>query len=330
MTLSLIVPVHKEQDPAKLAACLRSILAADPLPDEIVLVSDGTKVSINKLIKDTSRIDQLSTQKKLGPAHARNKGAAHASGDILVFIDSDIVVPKNLFHLIKDQFRAAPNLTALFGSYDNQPSEPNFLSQYRNLLHHFVHQTSNSKASTFWTGCGVIKRSVFMEMGGFDAGKYPLPSIEDIALGYRLTSADYNIRLCKKIQVKHLKKWNAVNMIKVDFFQRALPWSEIIINQKGLINDLNIKSKDRWSVTMVFLFGLSLLLIFFNPYLIIASILLTAIFLLLNYQLYQFFYREKGGWFTIRVIPWQGVFYFTSGLAFILAILKSLKKTSHE
>ena len=71
------------------------------------------------------------------------------------------------------------------------------VSQYRNLLHHFVHQHGNSEASTFWAGCGAIRRSVFEEMGGFDEQRFPTPSIEDIELGYRLRQAGHRILLDK-------------------------------------------------------------------------------------------------------------------------------------
>ncbi len=49
-----------------------------------------------------------------------------------------------------------PDLAAVFGSYDDEPAAPNFLSQYKNLFHHFVHQQGSAEASTFWSGCGAI------------------------------------------------------------------------------------------------------------------------------------------------------------------------------
>ena len=69
---------------------------------------------------------------------------------------------------------------------------PGLVSQYRNLLHHFVHQQGEFEGDirpvrTFWTGCGMIRREVFLAFGGFDPRLYPRPAIEDIELGYRLT-----------------------------------------------------------------------------------------------------------------------------------------------
>ena len=77
-------------------------------------------------------------------------------------------------------------------------------------------------ASTFWSACDAIRRNVFMAMKNFDEG-YDQPSIEDIELGYRLKQTGHKIRLCKGLQIKHLKRWNIVSLLKSDFFDRALP-----------------------------------------------------------------------------------------------------------
>ena len=78
-----------------------------------------------------------------------------------------------------------------------------------------------------------------LALGGFDEG-YRQPSIEDIELGYRLKQAGHRIRLCKALQVKHLKRWSVVSLLKSDFFDRALPWTELILRDRRVINDLNL------------------------------------------------------------------------------------------
>jgi hypothetical protein len=60
-----------------------------------------------------------------------------------------------------EAFQNDHDLAAVIGSYDDEPFEPNFLSQYKNLLHHYVHQTANRDASTFWGACGAIRRESF-------------------------------------------------------------------------------------------------------------------------------------------------------------------------
>lgn len=319
LSISIIVPIHVGQDSKILKACLDSLLQASPPPFEIILVSDGKMVPLPE-VENPSRILQLETTIKLGPSVARNLGATHASGEILCFIDSDVVVPPDLVQLVRHEFQKNPSADALFGSYDAAPFMPNFLSQYRNLLHHYIHQTGKEDASTFWAGCGAIRREIFLEAGGFNGNRFPHPSVEDIDLGYRLINAGHFIRLAKNIQVKHLKKWQALSMIKVDFFHRALPWTKLLLEKKELANDLNIKITDRLSVTAVFLIIAVVLLSFCNPLFVTFLIPVFLLFLLLNYKLYKFYLRNKGGLFTLKVIPWQIIFYFLSGLGFIVGI----------
>jgi hypothetical protein len=119
-------------------------------------------------------------------------------------------------------------------------------------MHCFVHQKSRSEATTFWAGCGAIRRQVFLDFGGFDE-KYSSPSIEDIELGYRLFRAHRKLILRADLQVKHLKHWSLRSMMKADFYYRALPWSELSLGSGRMPNDLNLAISQRISVAVVFI-----------------------------------------------------------------------------
>jgi hypothetical protein len=73
-----------------------------------------------------------------GPARARKWDSLSARGDIIFFVDADVAVPPDIVCQISAVFQQQPDLAAVFGSYDDQPTETNFFSQYRNLLHHFA------------------------------------------------------------------------------------------------------------------------------------------------------------------------------------------------
>ena len=60
-----------------------------------------------------------------------------------------------------------------------------------------------------------------------------------------MKQAGYRIRLSKELQVKHLKRWNIRSLLKSDFFDRALPWTELILRDRGFINDLNLRTSSR-------------------------------------------------------------------------------------
>ncbi len=93
-------------------------------------------------------------------------GVRQALGEIVVFVDADVVVPPGALGLIAEEFDRDADLAALFGSYDESPAWGSFLSQYKNLMHHYVHQISSEQAVTFWAGCGAMRRDVFEQFGG--------------------------------------------------------------------------------------------------------------------------------------------------------------------
>jgi hypothetical protein len=220
-------------------------------------------------------------------------------------------------------FARDPGIDALFGSYDDDPGESNFLSQYRNLLHHYIHQQGNDDASTFWGACGAIRREVFLSNGGFDE-RYRRPSVEDIEFGYRLKKTGHRIQLCKSLQVKHLKRWDAISMLKADVFQRALPWTEIILKEGNCINDLNTTMSGRASVALMIVLVCVLVFSWWQPVVLAAAGVAALALLLLNARLYRFLFRKRGLQFTIQSIPWHWLYFFYSGIAFALGTVRHL------
>lgn len=183
---------------------------------EIILVDDASTDNSLAIAK-RFEVKVMSLEKNSGPASARNRGAKEASGDVLFFIDSDVVVESDSVEKVRRIFTENKTIAAIFGSYDDAPAEKNFLSQYRNLLHHYFHQQNPAQAETFWAGCGAIRKKIFLSVGGFDTERFLRPQIEDIELGYRLRENDYRILLVKDLQVKHLKRWTFDKMLKTDF-----------------------------------------------------------------------------------------------------------------
>lgn len=162
--LSLTAVVPATDHPDSLARCLQAIRQANDAPEEIVVV------------------DECGLP---GPAAARNDGARRAGGDILFFVDADVLPHADAFERIRSAFES-PDLIAVFGSYDDAPEAKGTVSSFRNLLHHHVHQQAAGPAATFWAGLGAVRREAFLSVGGFDPERYPTASIEDIELGTRL------------------------------------------------------------------------------------------------------------------------------------------------
>jgi GT2 family glycosyltransferase len=205
-----------------------------------------------------ARVIRLDRQQ--GPGAARNRGAKEASGDILFFVDADVVLHDDALALAVGTFESEPNVCAVFGSYDDEPAHRSFLSQYRNLFHHWVHQASDTEASTFWAGCGAIRRMVFMESGGFDCD-YRYPSIEDIELGGRLRRAGHRIRLNKSMFGRHLKQWRFWNMVFTDIFVRGAPWMRLLLRDRQVPSQLNLSYRSRMATMIAVLLLASVLVL---------------------------------------------------------------------
>jgi GT2 family glycosyltransferase len=315
--VAIIVPVGGAAPAWK--RCAQSLARLDPAPGEIVIVIDGPNDNLASRAAEVDALVLVLGQRG-GPARARNIGARETAREILLFIDSDIEVPTDLAARVAEIFSADRELTAIIGSYDDTPGDPGFLSQYRNLLHHFVHQKGRETASTFWAGCGAIRRRTFHEVGGFDQS-YPVPSIEDIELGSRLVRSGHTIRLAKELQVKHLKKWRLADMMAADLVRRAAPWTQLMLREGQMVNDLNVKTRDRISVFLAFITPIILLAALMWPPLLgigaVASILLG----ILNVDLFRFFLRRRGVLFMLGGIPLYWAYLVICGLGFALGLL---------
>ena len=277
VSISVIIPARNAS--AHLTRCLDALSYSRCQPFETILIDDDSQDDTAE-IAETFGIRVIRNGKRMGPAVGRNLAAKQATGDILFFIDSDVCAKADTLSQIQDHFDSDPELDALMGSYDTDPYCPDFISQYRNLMHSYVHQKGAVRASTFWSGCGAIRRSVFEEHSGFSED-YDRPAIEDIELGYRLVRDGHKIMLDRELLVTHLKKWTFIGLVKTDILDRGIPWTELILRDKFMPNDLNLQLSQRVSVALVFiLIGLSGTLAVLNGiYMVIP--LFATIFLML-------------------------------------------------
>ncbi len=305
--VSVVVPVYN--DARNLADCLAALQAAMIPGAELIVVDDASPDDSAAIARKVGARG-IPIEPNSGPAAARNRGATVATGDVLFFVDADVVVAPDAVRRVADTLAATSDLAAVFGSYDDAPRAPGLISQYRNLLHHFVHQQGNPDASTFWAGCGAIRRSTFAQVGGFDEGAFGR-AIEDIELGYRVRRAGQRILLDKRLLGTHLKAWTFTSLIRTDVMVRAIPWSRLIM-ARGIPNDLNLRTDQRLSAVLVLLVLAALLLAPLRPILIVPAALAFLAVATLNRTLYSFFLKRRGVRFTAAAILLHLLYYLYS------------------
>lgn len=311
-TISVVIPVLNGAESLK--RCLEALKNSRTPALEHIVVDDGSSDNSREIAEAWGAV-VLRTQGDAGPAAARNLGARRARGELLLFVDSDVCVRPDTLTRIQSRFAADPGIDALLGSYDDEPPAPGFVSQYKNLQHHYVHQRGRTDAATFWSGCGAIRAGVFQAAGGFSEA-YARPCVEDIELGYRLRAAQRRIVLDPAIQVTHLKRYRLTTLWRSDIFDRALPWTQLILRSRNLPNDLNLASDQRVCGVLV-VSGVALIPVCLATAAPVALAgLPLAVAILLNRDFCRFLSHKRGWFFAVRSIPLQLAYYLYSAGAF--------------
>ena len=314
MYLSIIVPTYN-CIPA-LRRCLAALQEQVGSEMEIIVVDDASTDATPNVAAETG-VRVIRARQNGGPGAARNLGAGVATGDILLFVDSDVVIGKGMLQRVVESFKRDHNITALFGSYDDSPDARGLVSSYRNLLHHYMHQTGNPNADTFWAGFGAVKKRVFLDVGGFDAKRYSRPSIEDIEFGYRLKQAGHVILLDPQLQAKHLKEWTLKSIVLTDVFCRAIPWTQLILERGQAMTGLNVKFGQRASGALTLLALLLLVPAIVQPQFLFGTVAALLLVFTLNVSLYAFFWRARGAVFAIGCFPLHLLYLLYSTLSFM-------------
>lgn len=311
LSVSVVVPAH--QAAGEITSCLNGILEAGFRPEEILVVDDGSRDGTGE-IASALGVRVIRNEAPLRPAFARNRGVAETSGDVIVFVDADVVIHPGARELIMGLFAREKGLVGLFGSYDDAPAKQTLVSRYRNLLHHHVHQQSAGEAATFWTGFGAVRRDAFIAASGF---RREWENIEDVELGLRLTAEGGRIILVPDLLCKHLKEWTLAGMFRTDLFGRAIPWTRLIVSGRTGVGNLNLSLSHRLGAAMVPVFALSLFLSFFFPAFLWIAGCAFLVFLASNLRLLALLYRSGGLSLMLASLPLHAVHYFAALLGYL-------------
>jgi glycosyltransferase involved in cell wall biosynthesis len=357
--VSVVVPARDAA--AHLPRCLDALSHSHYTRFEIIVIDDASTDATADIARSRGcKVLRLDAQS--GTAAARNRGAREARGDVLLFVDADVEVQRDTLaraaaHFVTPDVMMMTNVTtknvkttndgadknvadpveyvvAVFGSYDDAPAEANFASQFKNLFHHYTHQRSPRRASTFWAGCGAIRSDAFDAVGGFDARRYARPSVEDIELGYRLRRAGFSIALDPTLQAKHLKRWTLASLVRADVRDRAVPWSRLILEGEGMIDELNLRVAGRVSVALVLLASsllaltASMLTAFlfaltpatpaaWLPASSLAALTLIAV-VAINRELYRYLFRLRGARFAAASCAMHLLYFLYGGVTYAL------------
>ena len=322
---SVIMPAYRA---AGMLPDTLGALHASSLPRarwELLVVDDASPDTTGAVAEAIADVVLRLTGSPRGPGHARNAAASVAKGRWLVFVDADIRVHQDTLVRFMAAITTHPEAAAIFGAYDAHPAAGSLISQYRNLLHRYVHLTGAGPAETFWAGLGAVRRDWFARLGGFDTRRYPTPQIEDIELGYRLRDLGGEIILDPSIQGTHLKRWTLAMMLRTDFRDRAVPWMQLLLERQGRsVPSLNVGWTERAKVGVA-----AVALVAPVAALVLGTLwplgvlgLGAALLAAWNLPMYRWFAGQRGLAFTAAVLPLHLAYYGTSAVAAVTAILR--------
>ena len=195
---SIIIPTFNR--PAQLTHCLQSLarLGYPRERFEVIVVDDGSKSPIETVVSSfTNRLSvTLITQPHSGPAIARNKGAAHAKGELLAFTDDDCAPAADWLKALAVRFNGTPD--NMIGGRTLNVLLNNPYSTASDLLIRYLYSYYNAspdQARFFTTNNLALPSHCFCRIGGFDA-LFPRAAAEDrefcerwLRHGFRMTYA---------------------------------------------------------------------------------------------------------------------------------------------
>jgi GT2 family glycosyltransferase len=204
--VSIIVISHNEGE--YLGRTIESFLAALPPQAEILVVDDWSTDGSASALQNDRVVRILRPARRLGAVKARNYGARYARGEILLFSDAHVEVPKNWFGpLLAPLTRPAVGAVGPAISMMYHPDSTGFTLRFTDsaLNSEWGRREGQYPYAVPLLGAGFcgMRREVFDAFGGFDTGMI-MYGMEDPELDIRLWSFGYECVLVPDVEIAHL------------------------------------------------------------------------------------------------------------------------------
>lgn len=319
MKYSIIIPVYNGEK--YIRNCINSILLSKFDQNfEIIVVDDASNDHSYEIAREFE-LQVIRLKKNQGPSNARNVGALHAKGDILIFIDCDIELFPVTLQQIDDFLNVNSKFVCVSCNYEPNCKMKDAISVYKHLymcysiIHHPV------SVSWVFTSVLAIYKNIYNEIGGFNS---TIRTNEDDLMGRDLIQKGYKLGFGNQIFVNHLHCYSLFSFFREEYHRSK---TLMVFKFTTVVRKIKMmKNNNSSSMIISILFFPFLLLSFFlipiNPIIPIISIL---IFYLINLRFLLFCCTKKDIFYMLKsalVIPIDCGFC-TCGIA--MGIFKILK-----
>lgn len=233
--VSVIIPAYNSED--TIERCVRAVLSQDYPCFEVIIVDDASQDStvarLTQFVKNNQgrHVSIITKSKNRGAGHSRNIGARQAQADLLVFVDSDIIILAGGVSRITKTITDDPGIIASGCIYSDNTMDFDFVSDYKNLDLAYRAALSTGFVKYLSSCFLAVKKDVFWTAGGFSCN-FTGATVEDLDFCYKAGKGRNSMFINKDIVVDHLKHYNLVNMFKTDY-NRVIDMMRIIRSSKG-------------------------------------------------------------------------------------------------
>jgi glycosyltransferase involved in cell wall biosynthesis len=294
--ISIVIPTYNA---AKFMPNLLDSIFKQAVEDmEVLIVDDCSTDNTVEVVKNYP-VRVIQQEINGGPARARNKGVKEAKGDIIFFLDSDVIVLDGTVREVKDYFQKNPSANCVIGICSTEPLNKGFVPKYMAMFE-YIHLigTPDNKVSVFGPRCGAIRKDFFMRIGGYNES-YKGADVEDFELARKINKDDC-IFLNRKIMVRH-QFANFKQILKI-YFKRTVMWVHLFFKEKQLDNAGPTSPSNGIAAFCAFFSFLSLLFIPLCSFASYLFLLLIFVYLFSNLKWWNFMRKEAGLLFAIRAL----------------------------
>ena len=326
MDISVIIPAYNAQ--ATIKECLEGLKDSEIKPKEIILVDDNsTDKTLEIAAKYNIRI--IKKENRTGANESRNIGALEASGDILLFLDSDVAIHKDTITNLRQAFES-PEIKAVVGCYSTTPRTNELVTNFKNLWIRFSYLKHEKEIDWIFGAVSAIRKDAFIANNGFDNSLHAKHGVDDLELGKRIHAHNSKIILDHKVVVDHLKKFTLFSLLKNEF--RRSKWFVVLAKdlhqvtksvRKGFVN---IYPNFIWATIISWPLLISLVLSFFYVKMIWAFFSLFIIYMVLNFKFLKYFTTVHGLLKAISIIAILFLDHITCGVGSIFGLLSTTKR----
>jgi Predicted glycosyltransferases len=294
--VSAIVPNYN--DARALRLCL-SALRDQTYPNLEIIVVDDCSSDDSVAVAESFGVRVMRTPVNGGPAVARNLGAAHARGEILFFVDSDVAAKPDAVANAVALLRSDPQLGAVCGNYDPVPLiRDSLLEEYRCLQQSYWLIADEGRITTLYTALLAMRAEVFAEIGPFNPR---LRETENADYGHRLAQR-YAILLTAAVRGVHDHDDDVRELVR-KVFTRTMLHMPIYIRKPTFPGGLSSGPRAWGSVAALLLVCSLALPVAFGPWWVLAPLVLGLAYLACDRRMYRFVAAQRGylflGYFVV-------------------------------